>query len=69
MARKISSVTIERRKHDNSRVFIVTTNLFDYVNSIELRHAQIEQCHVGPMSFPKIDRFTSVTSLPDNHHV
>jgi hypothetical protein len=62
-------VTIERRQHDNPRVLIVSPNLFDYADSIELRHAQIEQRHLGPMLFPKIDRFTSVTGLSDNHHV
>src|SRR6476659_8703053 len=62
-------VTIERRQHDNPRVLIVSPNLFDYAASIELRHAQIEQRHVGPMPFPKIDRFSSVTSLSNNHHV
>src|SRR5207237_9544604 len=59
-------VTIERRQHDNPRVLILSPNLFDYADSIELRHAQIEQCHLGPMPLPTLDRFTSVTGF--SHH-
>src|SRR6266446_2127221 len=62
-------VAIERREHDNPRVLILSTNLFDNANTIELGHAQVEQRHVGPMLFPKIDRFTSVTGFSDDHHV
>jgi len=56
-------------ENELARVLIVSPNLFDYADSIELRHAQIEQRHLGSMPLPKLDRFTSVTSLSNNHHV
>ena len=35
-------VAIEGREYDNPRVLIVSTNLFDNADTIELGHAQIE---------------------------
>src|SRR6266550_2193724 len=49
-------VAIEGREYDNPRVLIVSTNLFDNPDTIELGHAQI-------------DCFTSVTGFSDDYHV
>src|SRR5439155_16316937 len=62
-------IPVKRGEHDNSRVLIVSTNGSDRANTIELGHSQIEQCHIGTMLFPKIDRLAAVARFADNCHL
>src|SRR5260370_2939110 len=58
-------VTIERGQHDNPRVIIVSPNLFDYSDSIELRHAQTQQRDLQPLPLPNSSSSPSTSS---HHH-
>jgi len=60
---------VERCQHDDPRILIVATNFLERANAIQLRHAQVEQRHIGMMLLPKIDCFAAIACLADYDHV
>src|SRR5262249_31529789 len=62
-------ISIKCREHDNVSAWIEFADFLNRPDTVQFRHTQIEQRHIGAMFFPKIDGFAAITGFPDNGHI